>query len=98
MEANKKHRSLEDMVTLISIWKTSGLTKQEFCKQQQISYSVFLYWNKKIKAQDEEVSDHGFIEIKEPRPIPDFEIIFPTGCVIRFSDQVDPSYIRELVF
>jgi hypothetical protein len=86
------------MTTLISSWAASGLSKQAFCKQQQIPYSVFLYWNKKIKAQKEEVPDSGFIEIKEPRPIPGFEIIFPTGCILRFSSIADPSFIRKLIF
>jgi hypothetical protein len=98
MEANKKHRSLEEMTSLISSWETSGLSKQEFCKRQQIAYSVFLYWSKKIKEKNTDVPDSGFIEIKEPRPVSGFEIIFPTGCIIRFSDQTDPSYIRKLVF
>ncbi len=98
MESNKKHRSLEEMASLISSWKTSGLTKQEFCKQHQIAYSVFQYWNKKVKAQNEGVSDPGFIEINQARPISGFELIFPTGCVIRFTEQADPFFIRKLVF
>jgi len=98
MEATKKHRSLEEMATLISSWETSGLSKQEFCKRHQISYSVFLYWSKKIKEQNTGVPDSDFVEIKESRRVSVFEIIFPTGCVIRFSEQADPSFIRKLVF
>jgi hypothetical protein len=98
MEANKKHRTREEMVSLLNSWEVSGLTKQAFCQQHNLAYNVFHYWNRKIKASDQENTDSGFIEIKTTRQISDFEVLFPSGCIIRFSSSVDPFFIRKLIF
>jgi hypothetical protein len=39
---------LEQIKNLIRNWELSGLTKSAFCRNQQVSYHKFIYWQKRI--------------------------------------------------
>lgn len=38
----------------ISAWRRSGLSRKEYCRQQQLSYDAFVYWKGKL---DNKVAD-----------------------------------------
>jgi hypothetical protein len=40
------------MFSLIQIWKGSGKTQLEFCKEKDIAYSKFHYWLKKYYTRE----------------------------------------------
>lgn len=61
MAQTSQRRIKEAMYPIIEQWQSSGLNKQTFCDQHGIAKSVFFYWHKKYKADQE---PGGFLPIK----------------------------------
>jgi hypothetical protein len=63
-------KKLELWQSIINEWKSSGLTKQAFLKQKNISQSTFYYWVKKTTAKniDSNKETDSFIPIPRPKP------------------------------
>jgi hypothetical protein len=52
------------MFSLIEIWKGSGKTQQDFCKQKDIAYGKFHYWLRKYNVQGSTPDgSSGFMDI-----------------------------------
>lgn len=95
--SKKAHRSPEEMLEILSTWKSSGLSRQAFCKEHQLPYSVFQYWNRKFNEENKQV-ESSFIELSNtPSSLPELEILFPSGVKIVLSGKTDPDFIRSLV-
>jgi hypothetical protein len=94
---NQKHLTLDEMRPIIERWEVSGLTKKEFCDQQQIAPSVFYYWYKKYKTQD---NSSGFIPIKIKSTTygDHLEIIYPNGVKLKLSPDVSPAMLRQYIY
>jgi hypothetical protein len=56
IQANRR----AEMFTLIEKWQTSGLSQLNFCKENQITISLFNYW---LKRYREETLPVGFAPI-----------------------------------
>ena len=95
----RPYRSEQEMIKVISQWRKSGLSLTHFCDKHHLPYSVLHYWLKKIESENSQ-AEPAFIELSVtnsdyPAPI---EIIFPSGAKAVFNSQVDPSFIRSLVY
>lgn len=82
----RKDRSESEMAALLDEWSSSGESKQVFCKRNNLSFSVFRYWQKKLSEQ--EPSDQGGggfvpVEVRSIGPSTD-----PVRLTIRFADGV----------
>ena len=89
-------RNEEDMFAIVEESQVSNLTKKEFCHQKGIAQSLFYYWQKKYKEQQD---PGGFIpiQIKTRKRTSDssvIEIEYPNGVIIRLSDQTPQSIVR----
>ena len=68
----------------IQACKGSGLKKSEYAKENNLSYSQFLYWTKKLKVNP--VSEFIAVKVKSetPKPAKDADILgvleFPSGA------------------
>ena len=68
----------------IQACKSSGLKKSEYAKEHKLTYSQFLYWTKKLKANP--VSEFIAVKIKSETPKPDKDadflgvLEFPNGA------------------
>jgi hypothetical protein len=90
------------MFSLIEIWKGSGKTQQEFCKEKDIAYSKFHYWLKKYTGHGSTPdASSGFmaITVKNRTSVRDggLEVIYPDGRRLIFHQDVDPSFLRALL-
>lgn len=47
----------------ISSWQKSGLSQAAYCRQNQISYSAFLYWRKRIEKIESSSSKISFVRL-----------------------------------
>ena len=94
---NQKQLTLDEMRPIIEKWEDSGLTKKEFCEQQGIAPSVFYYWYKKYKTQD---NPAGFvpIKIKNNTKAGQLEIHYPNGVKLKLSSDVSPSLLRQYIY
>lgn len=89
------------MFSLIEIWKRSGRTQQEFCKEKDIAYSKFHYWLKKYNVHGSAPdSSSGFMAITVNRTNArgsGLELVYPDGRRLIFHQDVDPSFLRALL-
>lgn len=90
------------MFSLFEIWKGSGKTQLEFCKEKDIAYSKFHYWLKKYNEQGPSQDDSpAFMAVtvkKQPLVrVGTLELVYPDGRRLIFHQDVDPSFVRALL-
>jgi hypothetical protein len=94
MSNQEKRRTKEEMFPIIEAWQSSGLTKQVFCDQQGMAKSVFFYWHKKYKAEQD---PGGFLpmKIEDDSSHTKIEIVYPNGIMLRFPGNTSSAIIRQ---
>ena len=94
MSNQEQRRTKEEMFPIIEAWQSSGLTKRFFCDQQGIPKSVFLYWHKKYKAEQD---SGGFLPVKieDDSSHTKIEIVYPNGIMLRFPGNTSSAIIRQ---
>ncbi len=86
-----------DWPATFAVFEVSGLTQREFCRLHGIVLASFkhqLYLRRKAPAPA------GFSRLSVSRPAPapaTVELHLPGGLFLRFSGDVGPGYLRELV-
>lgn len=87
-----------ERLKMIDRWKASSKSVNSFCKTENISYHMFLYWRKKFTGQ---TNPSGFIKIKPAEAIitkdTSCEIIFSNGNRINFNSRPEVIYLKELL-
>lgn len=90
-------RTWQEKETIILQWQQSGLSRKEFCEQQQISYNSLVSWCKILK--DKKIAP-GFTEIK---PLPNTvsglfaQLHLSKGIRIDFFHFVPAEYVQTLL-
>jgi len=99
MEDTQRRRTKEEMFPVVEAWQHSGLSKKSFCKEQGIVKSVFFYWCKKYREENE---SGGFIPLNSGvshaiAPGYSIEIQYPNGVVLKLPANTPASLIRHYV-
>ena len=87
------------MFSLIEIWRQSGKTQKEFCREKDLAHHKFYYWLRKYNEVNRSgVDESTFI----PIPIGSgadggLEIVYPDGRRLIFHQQVDAGFLRALL-
>jgi hypothetical protein len=91
----------QSMFSMIEAWKSSGQDQREFCKSRGQAYSVFHYWYKKYRREQEPTPvSSAFVPVQihsEGFGSPIAEVIFPDGKRLSFYRAVDASFLRALL-
>lgn len=62
---SKQRWNQEEVKNLMEQWRDSGLDKTSFCKMHGITYSRFLYWNKRLNHTGVKPDINvGFVSLK----------------------------------
>jgi hypothetical protein len=62
---SKQRWNQAEVKKLMEQWRESGLDKTSFCRMQGITYSRFLYWNKRLdQAGAKADCNVGFVSLK----------------------------------
>lgn len=94
------------MFSLIAVWRESGKTQRDFCKEKDLAYSKFQYWLRRYKEHDPSTSDpsttrSGFVPVKVNDQVIQrtggLELVYPDGRRLIFHQEVDPSFLRILL-
>ena len=100
MENQQRRTRREEMFALIEIWKESGLSKTEFCTEQNISQPVFYYWMRRYKERKTPSMD-GFIPVCVQNEVSgstsSIEILYPNGVRLLLPSECDLSMVRSLI-
>jgi transposase len=87
-------KTKEEMRQLYAQWQQSGLSRQAFCKQENIHYATFHYWHKQFN----QLQDGGFSEVSlAPPQTVSAELIFPSGVRMVFHSTPPVGWLKELV-
>ena len=96
------------MHQLIEKYFTSGLTQNEFCQQENLFKSTFIYWLRHYRTyqnfiQSDDASPQPFIPIKLKKAAIPLEshsvclIELPNGINIRLEGTVDYNFLQSLI-
>lgn len=90
------------MFSLIEIWKQSGKSQQEFCREKELDYHQFQYWLRRYKQTHEApLPDSGFTQVKlKPQNVSMasfIELVFPDGRKVVFHQPVEAAFLRSLL-
>jgi hypothetical protein len=84
----------DKMFNLIEKWKESEKTQKQFCSEQGIKYSTFLYWMKKYRQSSTDNQNNVFLPLevvsrdesdnsRDPALQPKVEVEFSSGITLR---------------
>lgn len=83
----------EFMLLMVSEWKLSCKSKNQYCQENGLNSSKFQYWINRSKNQS--VGLGHFIPLEEPSGRPQVEIIYPNGVCVKLD--ADLSLISQLI-
>ena len=89
------------MEDLYKKFKSSGLSRQQFCKRENLTYTTFGYWIKKYEISKGVPS---FKELVVPVAVqsvqsdfPELIVEFPSGAKLRLFSLVDSGWLKSLL-
>ena len=88
------------MFSMIESWKNSGQSQQDFCKVENLAYSVFHYWHKKYRGEQTATPSPAFVPVhihSVHAGSPVAELILPDGRRVNFYQAIDVSFLRSLL-
>lgn len=90
------------MFSLIEVWKVSGKSQAEFCKEKAITYHKFHYWFGKYSRQNKlpATQQSSFTRINvnaQPKSYGCIELIYPDGRKLIFNQPVDATFLRNVL-
>ena len=62
MNKESQEKNREEWQRRICEWKESGLTQVEYCNQNELKTSAFLYWRKKFSKK--EPTEASFVQVR----------------------------------
>lgn len=80
---------------LVSAWRGSGLTINEFARRRGVSAQRISYWRLRL-ANDKPAS--GFVEVRASAPVASpVEVLIPGGVVVRVCAGFNPAVLSAVV-
>lgn len=99
--ASKNFETIKLWESRFAEWENSGLTRIEYCKIEELKYSTFDYWRKKLKALNlEKAEESGLVKISpglKSAPKQVFELRFPNGFTLKIPEMVDPPNLKIIL-
>ncbi len=85
----------------ISAWQQSGLTQKAYCEQQELRYSTFGYWVRKLRRAAEPATEKkgaGFVPVIPATVQPAGLILsLPNGLEIRGIETETLPLVKQLL-
>lgn len=94
----------QQMFSLISGWKQSGLSQKVYCEQNQIRYHVFHYWYKRYRDEQlvSKEIEASFIPLTVKASFSDgtcanVEVVLADGKRILFHQPVSIDFLKAVI-
>ncbi len=100
MRKNEEKRAY--MTAVVSDWKLSDLTLEDYCKSHKITLCKFRYWNKKLTSKNAsgfskvELIDAP-IENSRNSILDSFKIEYPTGVNLVINKEITLIDLQNLI-
>jgi hypothetical protein len=80
---------------VIRDYEQSGLTQSDFCEAEQIAYSTFQYWSKRLRGSSE---NPGFVRVeRERKPHHEISVLFDSGIRMIVADDVSSDILSRII-
>jgi hypothetical protein len=87
----------EQGAELLAAWRESGLSRRQFCIQNDIPYSKFTYWVRRsetVTRSGFDLVQVGRAEFAEQQPL---QILFPSGVKIMLEHVPSIEWLKKLI-
>lgn len=82
--------------SVVTAWSLSSLSQPEFCKQNDLNYTTFVYWRARIKTLDAKMKKGQLVEVPFKKPErqiastsdDNLEHVFAPGLIILLKSGV----------
>lgn len=98
MAAKLKRR--KEMFHLVELWKSSRMSRNNFCEQHNLRRTTFYYWVKKYEREIQQVSsDFVALEVNKEEPVfaSNISLEYPNGIKVHLSEQIELSTLKKLI-
>ena len=98
MAATSKRR--DEMFRMVELWKSSKMSRNNFCTHHNLRRTTFYYWVKKYEREMQHVSsDFISLEVKREEPIisSGISLEYPNGIKVHLSDDIELSTLQKLI-
>jgi len=97
--------SLADWERLNTLWKASGLSQSDFCKEQGVNHARFGYWRGKIMKTQRTDENTSFckVRVKEipvtssKEPFTGVSLLFSNGTRLQLPNGLDKQQLYGLI-
>jgi hypothetical protein len=79
----------------IHAWEKSGLSQKAYCRQEQLSFSAFYYWRRKLAGNNRRFVELKFKQTGDSHP--SIIVVLPNDIRIQISRDADFKAIEQLV-
>jgi len=83
----------------IQVWQESKQTQKEYCLENNLPYSKFIYWMNKVRRKQNPI-EQAFIPVQTDQPghslSLELEIAYPNGVRLRVPSD-DLQFISRLI-
>lgn len=97
MNKQEQQKNREEWRRRIGEWEASGLTQVEYCKQNELKISAFLYWRKKFS--EKKSARASFVEVPLS-PINRFSLIrieIGNRFCVEVGNGYDPAALEHII-
>lgn len=99
MENRRRIRTKEEMFPIVEAWQDSSISKKAFCEEQGLVKSVFFYWCKRYREENDQ---GGFVPLtvgasRSFTQGHSIEILYPNGVVLKLPTNTPASLVRQYV-
>jgi len=83
----------------VAAWQASGLTQKRYCQEQDLRYSAFGYWVRKLRSQanDRQATTPGFVPVTLAPPAGGLTLALPNGQEIRGIEAGNLPLVKSLL-
>lgn len=99
MKKKKRSHLEEEMRYHVEAWQQGNQSQKEYCLENNLAYSKFIYWMNKFRRQQNPI-EQAFIPVKTDQPRHslslEIEIAYPNGVRLRVPSD-DLTFIGRLI-
>lgn len=83
----------------VTAWQASGLTQKAYCEEQDLRYSAFGYWVRKLhsEANDRQAAAPGFVPVTLAPTTGNLVVALPNGLEIRGIEAGNLALVKQLL-
>src|SRR5262249_31924304 len=95
-------RSREQWIELISAWRTSGRSSDEFARAHHLNPNTFAWWRSRLSSATRRAPALTLVPVvreplREAAELHVLEIVLGRGLCLRVPEHVAPAWVAQLV-